>query len=1475
MLKIIQLVLPITVIRTYDSRDKRKGDFGVGWTLDVKNIRLEKSSSLGKHWIETLDQEGFTFRYRLIQTRSKFVTITFPDGKVFKFKAVPNPSDQIAAIVNLNGMDFVPEPGTQGTLVALEEQELRVEGDVPQVPPGAGVVQIINLQGSTPGQPFNPRLFKLTTLEGAEFIIDEFNGLISIKDLNDNTLTVNNNGLVHSSGKSITFVRDSQGRITQITDPNSNSTSYTYSAAGDLVSVTNAENNTTSFTYNSNHYLLDITDARGIKAITNNYDSEGRLIQQIDSFSKITALEHNISAQREIIRDRLGNPTIIDYDDRGNITRNIDALGAQTTYTYDENDNLLTETNALGKTSTYTYDQFFNRLTEKDSLGNTTTYTYNNRQQILTITDPRGAITTNTYDLRGRLSTTKDALNNITQYTYNPGGLITAKTDAFGKVTNFEYNNFGLTTKITDPIGGQTTYTYDENGNPLTETSRRTINSNTELITTSHTYDKLNRLTRTTDADGNFTIREYNKIDMVSRTTDQNNNATTYIYDNRGQLSSITFADGKVQNSTYDVEGRRLTHTDRAGKVTRFTYDPVGRLIETLYPDQTKTIQTYDLIGRVLNSTDALNNTSSYEYDPNCGCSGRLTKVIDATGNFTLFAYDAVGNQISVTDANNHTTIYDYDLLNRNIAVRYFDNTQSTIQYDALGRRITQTDQNGKITRFQHDDVGRLVKIIDALNHETIFTYNELDQMLTQTDALGRTTRYEYNKLGNRTKRILPLGQQETYSYDVVGNLIQHVDFAGQVTTFTYNNLNQLIHREQPNGRRFTYTYTPMGQRSFVQDESIVDNTGIITYAYNQTDRLISKQTSNGTLTYTYDAVGNLLTIQSSNTEGVRVNYGYDSHNRLRTVTDLNLSVGITSYDYDLVGNLSKTTLPHGIESQYQYNALNFLTSINTKKDTASLLSFTYTLGAIGERLSVSELNGRTVQYNYDAIYRLTSESISNSSNQSNNGVANYNYDLVGNRLQRNSTIGTIPTQQFNYDNNDRLTSDTYDSNGNTIQSNNRSYAYNPDNKLVDVNDTNANLNIHIVYDADGNRFEKRVTQNNQTIVTKYLVDDISLTGYPQVVEEIVNNQVQRQYTYGLNLISQRQLINNERVLHFFLKDGHNSVRALTDINGNITDTYEYDSFGNTITSTGNTPNNYLYAGEEWDPDLGMFFLRARYMNPKTGRFITGDYIEGNQEDPLSLHRYLYASANPVYYVDPTGLAPISTVDAGVEAELNNILKANSTLQIAELYRIAALEVAVPAVTYSLRGAIIRSILAFGVFGLALATKGSSKKGSSPEVASKGGQQVERVGAKNDDYEDARGTIQIQGRDIAKDPPEYLSDGSLKSNPTLKYGASTSNGEGTVSWSWAQRVKKGECYPPAFLALTQLDALKDAISKQQVQRRQKGFVEAADYITSSQLAGGAPAGPTKSFPKNERDRDKKFPEARVDIKVYSGCAFHP
>jgi len=106
-------------------------------------------------------------------------------------------------------------------------------------------------------------------------------------------------------------------------------------------------------------------------------------------------------------------------------------------------------------------------------------------------------------------------------------------------------------------------------------------------------------------------------------------------------------------------------------------------------------------------------------------------------------------------------------------------------------------------------------------------------------------------------------------------------------------------------------------------------------------------------------------------------------------------------------------------------------------------------------------------------------------------------------------------------------------------------------------------------------------------------------------------------------------------------------VRNLTDEAGAVTDTYSTDAFGQLLSHQGTDPQPYLFAGEPYDPNVRMAYHRARWMEPGSGRFLGMDPFEGLEGLPLTLHRYLYASGDPVSATDPTGA--ISSLVYGVE----------------------------------------------------------------------------------------------------------------------------------------------------------------------------------------------------------------------------------
>jgi RHS repeat-associated protein len=414
----------------------------------------------------------------------------------------------------------------------------------------------------------------------------------------------------------------------------------------------------------------------------------------------------------------------------------------------------------------------------------------------------------------------------------------------------------------------------------------------------------------------------------------------------------------------------------------------------------------------------------------------------------------------------------------------------------------------------------------------------------------------------------------------------------------------------------------------------MTDASGTTIYTYDAQDRLQTKATPQGTLTYTYDTAGNVASMTSSNANGVSVGYTYDSLNRLATVVDNRLPVGqnTTTYSYDPASNLATVTYPNGLQSSFTYDNLNRITAMNAAK-----ASYSYTLSPTGNRTGAVESSGRVVNWSYDNIYRLTNEAISLDPH-SVNGSVGYGLDPVGNRQSQTSSIPGIGTGSFTYDPDDRLNTETYDANGNTLTSGGKTFTYDFENRLKSM--TAGSIAVTIQYDADGNRVAKTVNG----VTTRYLVDDLNPTGYAQVVEEVTAGAVTRQYTYGLQRISQNQEIANAWTPAFYGYDGAGTVRLLTDSTGTVTDTYDYDAWGNTVNTTGSTPNVYLYRGEQYDSDLNLYYLRARYLNPLSGRFLGRDPAAGQTKTPATLHKYLYAGGNPVSAIDPSGRGLIEFV---------------------------------------------------------------------------------------------------------------------------------------------------------------------------------------------------------------------------------------
>ena len=127
------------------------------------------------------------------------------------------------------------------------------------------------------------------------------------------------------------------------------------------------------------------------------------------------------------------------------------------------------------------------------------------------------------------------------------------------------------------------------------------------------------------------------------------------------------------------------------------------------------------------------------------------------------------------------------------------------------------------------------------------------------------------------------------------------------------------------------------------------------------------------------------------------------------------------------------------------------------------------------------------------------------------------------------------------------------------------------------------------------------------------------MKGIQTIEERNQTGELLVSYVYGDDLISQ----NRNGAASYYHYDGQLSIRMLTDENETITDDFTYDAYGNLTGQNGATENSYLYAGEQYDSSAGLYYLRARYYDQNSGRFMSRDPFPGREFEPVSLHQYL------------------------------------------------------------------------------------------------------------------------------------------------------------------------------------------------------------------------------------------------------------
>ena len=1026
-----------------------------------------------------------------------------------------------------------------------------------------------------------------------------------------------------------TYTYDALGRTTSVTDALGGVTGYEYDLLGNVTKQTDALENVTTYEYNEDSTLKKAVLPEG-GVITFTYDLKGRLVSETAKRGLLDTVtrQYTYTAQDALAQttNEDGTVTGVLYDANGNVAQTFDENGNGKTYIYDHANRVVQidtpVSSGVTMQETYTYNPATGTLTSKSINGTRqTNYAYE-YGYLMRESTSAGGVTEYQYDSLGNVSRKQmqrsGGLWDVQNYTYDTYGRLSMETKLLDTAagtaeskTGYTYDRMGSLVGTTLPGGYvagadashyTTTTTYDLLGRVSKITTPYETGGQVQQLETSYTYDAVGRQTGVVDESGNSTTYTYDGRGRVTSMTNALNLVTSYEYDllgnlvkettpsgswekeydTRGRVTKVKAPDGAVTAEyTYDGAGNVTQQKNEAGSVTAFTYNQANLLTNTTRPTGGVTSYTYNNFGEKTGVTDGMGNTTSYAYDN----AGRLSSVTDALGNTTGYSYDGVGNRTSVTDANGHMRTYTYGTFGLLLSSTDAKGQAQTYSYDVSGQLTSGTDRMGNVFTYTYDNRGRMTgKSAAAVDGETqtiSYGYNPQGNRTSMTDSTG-VWNYEYDNLYRLTKVSKDGAEQISYGYDNAGNLTSAA-YGGGTTSYTYDSRNRMVSAQRGSvGASYTYT-----NGNLTTTQNYNGTRTDMTYNADGQVTQVTNQDSSGTIVsyygYTYDAAGRVT--QKTDSSGT-IGYTYDAAGHLTGVTEPDKT---TTYEYDAVGN-RKRSVEELIVDTSEADVVEY-----TKKETSYTYSASNELtGLVEQRYSgTTFVGGTAVQYSYDPNgnqYMTLSAKLSEETAEAELGL------VVG------AAVGVEMTQA-QFDVFGRMTSMT---------------------KTKDLETVTATY----TYNGDGLRQSRAVTSESDTKTTNYLYDG------SYVVQE--SGSATATYVRGMNYIAK---IGASNSVSYYQYNAHGDVTGTTDGIGAAQNRYDYSAFGEEKETEETAENSLRYGGEFYDAELELYYQRARYYEPSTGRFLSEDTYTGEADNPATFNLYAFCNGDPVNYIDPNGHA--------------------------------------------------------------------------------------------------------------------------------------------------------------------------------------------------------------------------------------------
>jgi RHS repeat-associated protein len=1060
-------------------------------------------------------------------------------------------------------------------------------------------------------------------------------------------------------GARVVAVRSSCGRVAR----------YQYNHAGDLAGserVLGARR----YEVDDRGRIVEVWDADGVRLCRNRYDDEGRVVEQVSPFGRETVFRY-FPGNRTVVSDTGDGPVnIFEHDQAGRLIGLVDPEGRQMRRSFDAEGRCLeasgfdgavrrqefaadgrraTRTTAGGAEERWDYDEAGRVVSHEVEGGRRLTFDYVGEGPlpsrlagpdgwemrfevesglVRSLTDADGVAVRFDYDGDGNVVATGNGLGATGRTEPHVSGLAARLIRPDGATYEFERDDAGRLLALRTPLGheytvqwtpagrlaglvapdgGHTSFEHGSHG-----ALERVVDALGATLELSH--DQLERLVGFAAPGGAKWELGYSAVGLLSLVHDPAGGTWGYDYDAEGRLVASTDPMGHESRRRYDGAGRLAELIDPTGNATRYTRDALGRVIREDRPDGAVTAYEWDAWGRAQAVRFPDGDSLTYSYTP----AGRVRSLTTGEGRGWTNEYDAAGRLAAVTDAGGATTRFAWDACDRLVATTWPGGRVDRVAYDAEGRAV-ETSQGSRTWRAAHDHAGRVTSVTDPSGATRRCRYDLTGKLVSATDRLGHGVRLRYDERGNRVGILDARGGLVTTTYDGMRRPVATTDQLGRVTRLRRDAAGRVTARELPTGDVVEWERDARGLATDVRlngRDAIVferDASGhpllvheparnrTFTLGWTRGGRLASLDVDGETMRWDRDGDG--LVVARHDPAGRTTAFSWDRAGRLATVSSDRW--GRIELDRDPDGRLVALRA-EGVTRTWDHDA-NGLVALYRERRPAGSATTTLVRDATGRVVEARSPAGIS-RYSYDAAGQLVSATTPA-------GAWTWGYDELGRLATEDGPDGTTT---YDYDEAHQLvrmvgpggtTGFTYDAAGHRTEEAGptaaRRYTWDGLGRLSSVEDGHGD-----VRDVDIDAFGRLAAHGPTRLAwdpTAPVADLVSIDG-----REVVSAEGHA-LALGLDWLS-------------------------ADWRGSVVPCNPWgDRPGDAV------PSGEIGPGAFGELDLGdLTWLRHRVYDPATRSFLAPDPLPGIPGTPVAANPYHYANNDPIGFVDPLGLQPLS-----------------------------------------------------------------------------------------------------------------------------------------------------------------------------------------------------------------------------------------